>query len=64
MLVKALRVSNSNQNKIAKFFDIYEGPYKVKKKYGPTTYLLEDINTGIERGKFHVNNMKKYHVSK
>ena len=60
VLVKALRVPNAKQNEIAKFFDLYEGPFKIEQKFGPTTYLLQDVDVDVERGKFHVNNLKRY----
>lgn len=63
VLVKALRTSNSKENKIAKFFNVFEGPYRIKQKFGPTTYLLQNTDDDSERGKFHVNNLKLYHVN-
>lgn len=60
VLVKALRLSNPKENKIAKFFNIFEGPCEIIGKYGPTTYLLQDVDSGKSRGKFHVNNLRRY----
>lgn len=58
VLIKANNVSDS-LNKIAKFFEIYEGPYQVTKKIGEATYLLHAAN-GKERGRFHVSLLKRY----
>ena len=63
VLVKALRKSEAAENKIAKFFDVYEGPYRINKKFGLLTYFLENMDK-TERGKFHFNNLKRSHVPK
>lgn len=59
VLVKANNVSDSDQNKISKFFSIYEGPYVVKRKVGDATYLITGEREK-ERGRFHISNLKKY----
>ena len=60
VLVKALNVSDTENGRIAKFFDIFEGPYEIVNKVGLDTYTLIDINTNKQRGKFHINNLKPY----
>lgn len=60
VLVKALNVSDTVNKKMAKFFDLYEGPYKIKRQIGEATYILETKDTEIERGRFHVNMFKPY----
>ena len=62
VLVKAQNVPDSFNNQIAKFFYVYEGPYKIKEKIGLDTYLISDIESDRIRGKFHINNLKPYFV--
>lgn len=59
MLVKANNVSDREQGKIANFFAIYEGPYRIVKKVGEATYSLNSL-TAKERGRFHVCLLKRY----
>ena len=61
VLVKALNVSDVAERRIAKFFHVYEEPYIIKEKIGPDTYMLIDLETNRERGKFHVHNLKPYY---
>lgn len=62
VLLKALNFSKSDEGRIDKFFALYEGPYKISRKVGEATYLLEDITTKQERGRFHGDNLRKYYV--
>lgn len=60
VLVKALNVSNAKEKKMAKLFDLYEGPYEIKQQVGEATFVLENPRTGQERGRFHVSMFKIY----
>lgn len=62
VLVKAQNVSNAVENKIAKFFSVYEGPYRIVKKISSDTYLLFDEKCCKERGTFHVKLLKYYYA--
>ena len=61
VLVKALNVSNPAAKQIAKFMPLYEGPYRVKKRVGKASYLLEFIREPRERGFFHTHNLRPFH---
>ena len=58
VLIKACNVSDTLNNKVAKFYSVYEGPYYVKKKISKDTYILWDKKN--ERGMFHGQDMKPY----
>lgn len=60
VLLKSAPISSSVDNTIACFFDIYEGPYTITKKFGITSYMLKYIDSEKERGMFHVNDLKPY----
>ena len=42
-----------------KFFDIYEGPYMIKKKIASDTYIIIN-DEGKEKGQVHMKNIKPY----
>ena len=60
VLLKSAPISSALNNTIASFFDVYEGPYKIKKKFGTTSYMLKYIDSDQERGMFHVDDLKQY----
>ncbi|XP_048512841.1 uncharacterized protein LOC125501372 [Athalia rosae] len=60
VLIRALNVSDTKEKKMAKFFALYEGPYRVARQVGEATFVLEHPETQVERGKFHVNMFKLY----
>lgn len=41
------------KKKIAKFFNVFEGPYRIKKQIGLNTYILKNHHDDEERGMFH-----------
>ena len=53
ILLKSLNVSSSESKKVHKFFDVYEGPYTIKKREGKDTYIIISDN-GKEKGQFHM----------
>lgn len=59
VLVKANNISIRANKQIEKFFKIYEGPFSIRKRYGKTTYLIQD-STGRIVGTHHINNLRKY----
>lgn len=61
VLIRMFYPSDSAQGVISKFFELYQGPYKVKRRIGDATYLLSDPkDEKKERGKFNVRTLKKY----
>ena len=60
VLLKSAPVSSAADNQIASFFDIYEGPYIITRKFGNTSYILKHIDSELDRGMFHVNDLKPY----
>lgn len=59
VLVKTAPQSSAEKNQIASFFNVYEGPYVIKKKLNPTTYELNHMDSKY-KGMFHVNDLKQY----
>ena len=60
VLIRAEPVSNKSEEKIRKFFHLFEGPYQVKERKGVDTYVLSFPNGKI-RGIFHKTNLRPYH---
>ena len=58
--VKAYNLSSAHDNLIAKFLVLYEGPYVIAEKQGPSTFLLTNPNTDDKRGVFHASNFRPY----
>jgi hypothetical protein len=63
VMIKACRMSDAYNKIIAKFCDIYEGPYKICERVSPATYKVAytESDKGV-RGIFNVRQIKKYHV--
>lgn len=61
VLVKTCPISDAMNKIIAKFCDLYEGPYRVAKQISKATYTLEylDEKKGT-RGNFNVRQLKQY----
>jgi len=60
VLVKAINYSSSDQNRVGKLCDKFEGPYCIKEKLGKFTFLLVFRNGIDVRGIFHCSLLKKY----
>lgn len=60
VLLWANNVSGGDAKRIAKFFDVYEGPCKVESKVAENTYLLVYIETGVKRCVFNARLLKRY----
>ena len=58
--LKANNVSNLEKKVIDKFFNIYIGPFKIKKIVYDYTYILVDPNTNMEKGLYSINDLKPY----
>ena len=58
-MLKSLNVSSSEKEHVHKFFDIYEGPYMIKKKIASDTYIIIN-DEGKEKGQVHMKNIKPY----
>ncbi|KAL7290928.1 hypothetical protein TKK_0015655 [Trichogramma kaykai] len=59
VLIKCKNSSDQENKILAKFMQIYEGPYIIKSTLGENTYLLEDSNSRV-KGQFHVNDLIQY----
>ena len=60
VLVKTAPQSSADQNKIASFFNVYDGPYIVVEKLNSTTYKLGYTDSEKLKGMYHVNDLKKF----
>ncbi|XP_076547390.1 KRAB-A domain-containing protein 2-like [Osmia lignaria lignaria] len=60
VLIKANPISSAADREIAKFFDLYDGPYILSQKKGVATFELRYPETGTSRGTFHVSNLRPY----
>lgn len=62
LLLVAHNVSDAAQNIISKFCALYEGPFKITRKIGKTTYELSDCQNKTKiRGIFNIRQLKRYH---
>lgn len=61
VMVKACRTSDALTKVIAKFCDIYEGPYQVIRKISEATYQLASVEEQKIRGIFNIRQLKRYH---
>lgn len=60
VLVKNHPVSNQIYGETAKLFEIYQGPFKISRKLGHSTYHISNDEGGHEYGPYHVTSLKKY----
>lgn len=60
VMLRANNVSSAKTKQIAKFFDVYEGPYTIKKIIRNNTYVLIDEDTQRERGIFNSTLLRPY----
>ena len=60
VLVLANNVSSAEDNTMSKFFDLFEGPYRVNKRCGIATYEVKYIENESIRGPFHASHIKPY----
>ena len=59
VLVRACNLSDKLLGRSAKFMAVFEGPYLIKRMVRESTAILVDPKSGVERGMFHVNDIKK-----
>ena len=59
--VRARNKSDVLQGKISKFFDIFYGPFKIKRSLGDYSYILEDLNNIEKTGKYNYKDCRKYY---
>ncbi|KAL7298858.1 hypothetical protein TKK_0007968 [Trichogramma kaykai] len=59
VLIKCKNISDQENKVMAKFMQIYEGPYFVKEKRSENTYILTDTQERV-KGQFHVNDLIRY----
>nr|CAI5864426.1 unnamed protein product [Callosobruchus analis] len=58
--LKSNNMSSADNHEIKKLFLLYEGPYRIREIAGHNAYLLENSQTGVERGVFNIVNLKPY----
>lgn len=58
VLLKANNASSALKAETKKFLLLFEGPYKIKKKVSNHTYVLQDVQSAVERGTFHASHLK------
>lgn len=61
VLVKALNVSNPEKKLIAKFMQLYEGPYEVQKVVWESSYIVKNIHNDKVRGQYHTRDIRPYY---
>lgn len=60
VMVKALNISNAEESKAAKLMPRFEGPYKIVRKIGQTSYIIGETHGDKIRGMFHAELLKYY----
>ena len=60
VLIKAEHQSDASKAMIAKFLELYEGPYTVTRILHEHTYEVTDTDTNNTRGKFHTSLIRPY----
>lgn len=61
VLLKSAPVSNAVAGETKGLFLVYEGPYKIHKKIGNSTYMLSNLNNLNIKGPYHITHIKKYY---
>lgn len=62
VLVKAHNLSDKYSKQTPKFMAVFEGPYLIAKVIRNGTYVIKDPSNGKDRGMFHTNDIRAYHV--
>ena len=60
VLVKAINESDPKRKILKNFLQIYKGPYEIKTKVRPGTYILWNLKSKEERRMFHTQDLKIY----
>lgn len=60
VLIKNHPVSNQIYGETAKLFQIYQGPFKVCRRIGHSTYNVTNLENEKEYGPYHVTALRKY----
>lgn len=60
VLVKTHKLSNQIEKKINKFFQLYEGPYKIKKIKSVNAYVLVHPDDDTPKGTYNIIHLKHY----
>ncbi|KAF4514061.1 UNVERIFIED_CONTAM: hypothetical protein B566_EDAN018824 [Ephemera danica] len=60
VLKKSHKLSSKIDKQMSKFFQLFEGPYRIHKILGPNAYLLSDCKTDEIKGSQNINNLKPY----
>ncbi len=60
VLLRANPIFNALSKETKKVLLLCEGPYKIKARVKTATYILEDLDSGIEQGMFHASHLKAY----
>lgn len=61
VLLRSNPVSSTIRSEMKKFLLLFEGPYKIKKKIAPATFILVSPDSDKERGMFHASHFKTYY---
>ena len=61
VLLKANPVGRSEDNTSAKFFRLFNGPYKLRERVGRNTFIVVDENQNKVIGKYHGASLRKYY---
>ena len=59
--VRARNQSDALKGEISKFFNIFYGPFKIKKCIGKYSYILEDLNNVEKSGRYNIKDIHKYY---
>ena len=63
VLLKVPDLSNASQKVISKFFNIYEGPYKITRLIGKNAFEITNPSMPtVIKGVYNRFNLRKYHV--
>lgn len=60
VLLRSNPMSSAVSRETKKFMLLFEGPYRIKKKIGPATYVLTGLDDDVERGTFHASHLKPF----
>lgn len=62
ILLKANPVASSVENKMAKFYRLFVGPYVLGRRLGRHTFMVLDTERNRVVGKYHASSFRKYYV--
>lgn len=60
VLIKLFNKSEKENKILAKFLQIYDEPFEIRKEIQPGTYILCDPGREEEKGMYHTQDLKRY----